>query len=295
MVGLTFAPTFHIRTSPGYISTGGPTGTGATRTHYHAAPAGRYAYNGIAYDCPAGRYGARAAMTSAACTGVCKAGYYCPAGSTSPTQLVCGAVDRICPEGAVAPLPVTRGYYTSDVADAAEACPPGLWRTRSGTFVYPGDDDRVWANLTDDDAATLAPSGAPTSLVDPTLRERGVAANGGDDDDNYDDAYASQHDDGYYDGLRDPRENAPAWSPLSSAVPLKVSRALARRRVSFLRKTKPHSSSLIYPVSEETSLSSLSSPPLRVAAVVRARRVPSRADSARPATTSRARATRKAW
>jgi hypothetical protein len=50
---------------------------------------GRYCVGGAARACPAGRYGALRGLTSELCTGNCSAGYYCPAGSTSPTQLNC--------------------------------------------------------------------------------------------------------------------------------------------------------------------------------------------------------------
>jgi hypothetical protein len=41
--------------------------------------------------CPAGTYGATPALTSAACSGNCTAGYYCVAGSTSTTDASCPA------------------------------------------------------------------------------------------------------------------------------------------------------------------------------------------------------------
>ena len=39
--------------------------------------------------CPGGTYGATAGLTTAACSGLCEIGYYCPAGSTSATQNAC--------------------------------------------------------------------------------------------------------------------------------------------------------------------------------------------------------------
>lgn len=41
--------------------------------------------------CPAGSYGTTAGSTSATCDGNCTMGYYCIAGSTSPTQFICPA------------------------------------------------------------------------------------------------------------------------------------------------------------------------------------------------------------
>ena len=51
-------------------------------------PKGRYCPDGYtASPCPAGRYGARMGLSSEACTGLCEAGYYCPAGSASRRQV----------------------------------------------------------------------------------------------------------------------------------------------------------------------------------------------------------------
>lgn len=45
-----------------------------------------------------GYYGATAGLTAATCSGQCTAGYYCLAGSTTPTQHACPAVCRLfCP------------------------------------------------------------------------------------------------------------------------------------------------------------------------------------------------------
>ena len=82
------------------------------------APAGRYAYNGVAYDCPAGRFGRFAGETRSTCSGPCAVGYFCTAGSTRAMARECGGPDRLCPAGAVAPVRVTPGYYTSDASDA---------------------------------------------------------------------------------------------------------------------------------------------------------------------------------
>jgi hypothetical protein len=50
---------------------------------------GRFCTAGVAWECPAGRYGAAAGLLSSACSGVCSAGYHCPAGSSTPTQRNC--------------------------------------------------------------------------------------------------------------------------------------------------------------------------------------------------------------
>jgi protocatechuate 3,4-dioxygenase beta subunit len=98
-----------------YCSMGGycgklPTCPAGQYLHYsyksHGHPIVACAY------CAAGRYGARTNMYSNYCSGKCQAGYYCPAGSTSPTQRECGGIDVFCPEGSGAPTPASSGRHT---------------------------------------------------------------------------------------------------------------------------------------------------------------------------------------
>jgi len=62
--------------------------------------------------CPAGRFGFTGAV-NANCTGLCLAGYYCPSASTSATQFDCGADNLFCPTGSSVPLVVATGYYST--------------------------------------------------------------------------------------------------------------------------------------------------------------------------------------
>ncbi|GMF50831.1 unnamed protein product [Phytophthora fragariaefolia] len=62
--------------------------------------------------CPGGTFGNVTGLGSAACSGPCLAGYYCPRGSTSATQLTCGGVDVFCPTGSAFPTQVSPGHYT---------------------------------------------------------------------------------------------------------------------------------------------------------------------------------------
>ena len=55
--------------------------------------------------CPAGRYGNQQLLTTSDCSGSCEAGFYCPEGSVSSNEELCGqgltpeeAVKRYCPE-----------------------------------------------------------------------------------------------------------------------------------------------------------------------------------------------------
>ena len=59
---------------------------------------GRYCVGGVASFCPAGRYGNTTGADSADCSGQCTAGYYCPLGSTLPTQTTCGDATVYCPQ-----------------------------------------------------------------------------------------------------------------------------------------------------------------------------------------------------
>ena len=81
-----------------------------------ACPAGYYTVTGnttACIACPAGSFGGSAAMPSAACSGTCNAGYYCPPASTSATQLPCGGASVYCPAGSAAPVPVPAGFYSA--------------------------------------------------------------------------------------------------------------------------------------------------------------------------------------
>lgn len=62
--------------------------------------------------CPAGRWGT-AGMGSELCEGGCSAGYYCPQSSTRHDQISCGAETLYCPPGSGSPRNVSDGFYTT--------------------------------------------------------------------------------------------------------------------------------------------------------------------------------------
>jgi hypothetical protein len=120
----------------GYYTTGG---TETTRESQTICPPGSFCNgNGYAQPCPAGLYGSEFGLTSETCTGSCLAGYYCPAGSMSPTSMVsarllsgmvpsrccdamwwgqaCGSSAVFCKANASEPTPVTVGYYSIPVS-----------------------------------------------------------------------------------------------------------------------------------------------------------------------------------
>ncbi len=84
----------------------------STMTHEAQCGSGRYCIDGVAFKCPAGRYGSEAGLTSSECTGACEAGYFCPIGSVTKRHSNCSSPAVFCPEGSVEPLPVHEGYYT---------------------------------------------------------------------------------------------------------------------------------------------------------------------------------------
>jgi hypothetical protein len=67
--------------------------------HATQCETGRYCAEGVARRCPAGRFGSTVGLSTDVCSGNCSAGYYCPAGSTSRTQLNCSdGPAYFCPE-----------------------------------------------------------------------------------------------------------------------------------------------------------------------------------------------------
>jgi len=80
-------------------------------------------------------------LNSAACSGPCRAGYYCPGQSSVATAMPCGGAHVFCPEGSTLPTPVVSGYLSTPfpaggptsragliadkIREAQEICPPG--------------------------------------------------------------------------------------------------------------------------------------------------------------------------
>jgi hypothetical protein len=93
--------------------------------------------DGVRRECPAGRYGSTPGLNTVGCTGACAAGYYCPTGSTSSTQHVCGDSQVFCPIASAWPQAVYPGYYSvshdedsltsANTRSAARHCEPGFY------------------------------------------------------------------------------------------------------------------------------------------------------------------------
>lgn len=126
----------------GYCTTSGTednADNAMTRSAQRQAEPGEFAWRGACFPCPAGTFGVLSGEVSPRCAGTCSRGYYCPPGSTSPTQNECGGADKYCPEGLGGPLEVHIGHYTSTDGTVVDTmtnsninnnqCPPGMYRS----------------------------------------------------------------------------------------------------------------------------------------------------------------------
>ena len=110
---------------PGYYSVGGNDDT--TRTAERKCEPGSYCVGGVRHLCAAGRWGGGFGALNSSCSGPCAAGYYCPAGSSDPMEVMCGDPSRYCLPGASHPSIVPLGNYSIG----------GTESTRTGSLVAP--------------------------------------------------------------------------------------------------------------------------------------------------------------
>ena len=124
-------------TSPGDLDVlGGVSGGGPSAQSAAACPPGSFCPgDGTARLCPGGTYGAVAGLATANCSGLCAAGFYCPAGSVSATARPCHhqrpdseAANVFCPPGSRAPVPTRLGYYSVRAGDPRYGGPVGGYR-----------------------------------------------------------------------------------------------------------------------------------------------------------------------
>ncbi|KAL4094950.1 hypothetical protein PRIC1_010600 [Phytophthora ramorum] len=127
-------------TAEGYCAVSENSPAGARWISQRTAKAGEFAWRGTCYPCPAGAFGSEELETRPTCSGPCAAGYYCPPGSTTPTQRECGSASVYCPAASAKPWEVFQGYYTSlgvraipPNATHAPGCEPGRYRDDSST------------------------------------------------------------------------------------------------------------------------------------------------------------------
>ena len=135
--GLTIPTCNGVCVAGYYCLAGSTNGTAAI------CSAGQYSLGttGGCTSCAAGQYGATTGLNTTGCSGNCSAGYYCPTGSTSATQLVCppGQYSTVgspscpmCPAGqygnssglpnATCSGPCAAGYYGSTVGRNVSTC-----------------------------------------------------------------------------------------------------------------------------------------------------------------------------
>jgi hypothetical protein len=142
------APALTVPTCSGNCTAGYICAAGSTNSTPTPCQPGQYSDTGAAQCsmCPAGRYGATAALNSSACTAPCPAGYACPTGAFNGTALVCppgqyaeegwGACQS-CPAGQFGQVPAlttagcsggcTAGYYCPSGSASMVPCEAGLW------------------------------------------------------------------------------------------------------------------------------------------------------------------------
>ncbi|CAM9176752.1 unnamed protein product, partial [Choristocarpus tenellus] len=84
-----------------------------TRFRQYECEPGFFCLEGVRFPCPPGRYGMQSQEENPLCFGECRAGWYCPEGSTSATQIPCGAPSLFCPRGSAAPQLAGPGTFTS--------------------------------------------------------------------------------------------------------------------------------------------------------------------------------------
>lgn len=88
-------------------------GTVDTRSWERKCEPGYYCLAGARAMCAPGYYGGLFRETRQQCQGGCREGYYCPEGSTTPTEVECGDASRYCPANTSIPTEVSTGYYTN--------------------------------------------------------------------------------------------------------------------------------------------------------------------------------------
>jgi hypothetical protein len=120
-----------------YCAAGYECTAGSPNTTAAPCAPGQYSTGGAAVcpPCPGGAFGDAAALRTPACSGNCTAGYMCPPGSTSPTQVSCPAGTYSLP-GAASCTQCAAGRYgdASTTADpeCTAPCRPGSYGATPG-------------------------------------------------------------------------------------------------------------------------------------------------------------------
>lgn len=88
-------------------------GDSKRRTSEKKCEPGHFCDQGIRKYCLPGTWGGTFGLISAHCDGPCEAGFFCPLGSQSPQEVMCGDATRYCPIGSHLPIAVAAGYYST--------------------------------------------------------------------------------------------------------------------------------------------------------------------------------------
>lgn len=98
---------------------------------------GYYCKDGIRSPCPGGTYGNARELSDSACSGICRAGFYCPLASVSPEEIPCGGPSTYCPEASSAPVLVDAGFYSPLNRSMQIECPIGSYCMNGLVFPCP--------------------------------------------------------------------------------------------------------------------------------------------------------------
>lgn len=109
---------------PGYFT---KNGSSTTRSEIEECRPGTYCVDGIIRDCPAGCFGDTYKLFDPLCSGSCRRGFYCPAGSTSSTEIP-------CPQGTFGEVEGLTTAECSGVCQNPLACLPGSVQDMSKVF-----------------------------------------------------------------------------------------------------------------------------------------------------------------
>lgn len=114
----------------------------STRSGEVTCEKGTYCMEGVRYACNAGTYGATQGLSNADCSGLCKAGWYCPQQSIWATQRICGSPSVYCSEGSSSPIPVSIGYFSIGGNGPSSRtnqtiCPPGSYCKEGKRYLCP--------------------------------------------------------------------------------------------------------------------------------------------------------------
>ncbi|EEY68393.1 uncharacterized protein PITG_04849 [Phytophthora infestans T30-4] len=112
-----------------------------TRSNQHICEKGSYCSGGVKRLCPAGTYGATDGLSTATCTALCPAGFYCPSGTADFSQHPCTLRSSFCRQGSSVPTAVDSGYFTvatqTGLRSDETICPPGSFCVGGVQYLCP--------------------------------------------------------------------------------------------------------------------------------------------------------------